>query len=409
MMKIITDIFSISYNEIKTAMRDKGILIFILFVPLMYPLLYSYVYTNEVVRDVPAVIVDECDSHLSRRFVRNIDASPDVEIIARCKDMNEAKELMREGKVYGIINIPSSFDTDIEHGDQTHIGLYCDMSSMLYYKALLLTATNVSLDINKDIKVERHIPGTTDTQELISKTPIEYDYIPLYNPQSGFAAFLIPPVLMLIIQQTLLLGIGMSMGDSREKYSGSVIPFNVWYKRPFRIVVGKMLPYLLLYVVIAVYMFVVVNDTFSLPRLGDYANYMIFATIYILSCIFFGMTLSSFVYRREDCILLFVFMSVPMLFLSGVSWPGASMPAFWKYFSYLFPSTFGMNGYVRVSTMGASLSDISFELKGLMIQIVIYFTIACFFYWKQISRLTSRYSINQQVIQIYPLSISKFL
>lgn len=394
MMKVITDIFRISYNEIKTVMRDKGILIFILLVPLMYPLLYSYVYTNEVVRNVPAAVVDECDSHLSRGFVRNMDAAPEVEVIARCGDMNEAKELMRKGKAYGVINIPPSFDADIEHGDQTHIGLYCDMSSMLYYKALLLAATNVSLEMNKDIKVQRHIPGTTDTQDLISKTPIEYDYIPLYNPQSGFAAFLIPPVLMLILQQTLLLGIGMSTGDCREKYAGSVIPFNVLYKRPFRIVTGKMLPYLLLYLLIAVYMFVVVNDTFSLPDLGDYSIYILFVATYILACIFFGMTLSAFVYRREDCILLFVFMSVPLLFLSGVSWPGASMPDFWKYISYLFPSTFGMNGYVRINSMGASFSDISFELKGLMIQTVVYFTAACFFYWKQISLLTSRVRIT---------------
>ncbi len=319
MIKAISDIFRICHNEVKTVMHDKGILIFILFVPLMYPLLYSYVYTNEVVRNVPVAIVDECDSHLSRKFVRNIDASPDVEVTVKCGDLNEAKELMRKGKVYGVINIPSSFDSDIQHGEQSHMGLYCDMSSMLYYKALLLTTTNVSLDMNKDIKVEHHIPGTTDAQDGISKTPIEYDYVPLYNPQSGFAAFLIPPVLMLIIQQTLLLGIGMSMGDSREKYAGSVIPFNTSYKRPFRIVFGKMLPYLLLYILISVYMFVVVNNTFSLPQLGDYFTYIPFVTIYILACIFFGMTLSAFVYRREDCILLFVFISVPMLFLSGVS------------------------------------------------------------------------------------------
>ena len=89
---------------------------------------------------------------------------------------------------------------------------------MLYYKAILLTATNVSLEMNKDIKVERHIPGTTHKQEDIIKMPVEYDYVPLYNPQSGFAAFLIPPVLLLIIQQTIFLGIGMSMGDSRERY-----------------------------------------------------------------------------------------------------------------------------------------------------------------------------------------------
>lgn len=67
-MKTIVNIIQIWYQELITIMHDKGILIFILFVPLAYPLLYSYVYTNEVVREVPAAVVDESNSALSREF-----------------------------------------------------------------------------------------------------------------------------------------------------------------------------------------------------------------------------------------------------------------------------------------------------------------------------------------------------
>lgn len=198
--------------------------------------------------------------------------------------------------------------------------------------------------------------------------PIDYDYVSWFNPQGGFAAFLIPPVLMLIIQQTLFLGIGMSMGNSREKYMGSVIPPNRWYKNPVHIVFGKGLPYFFLYVLLAIYMFTVVTKMFTLPQLGDYWTFMTFVVPYILACIFMGMVLSSFVYRREDCIMLFVFMSVPMLFLSGMSYPRTSMPEFWKYVSYIFPSTFGMNGYIKISSMGASLQDIKTEFCALWAQ-----------------------------------------
>ena len=254
-MKTIVNIIQIWYQELITIMHDKGILIFILFVPLAYPLLYSYVYTNEVVREVPAAVVDESNSALSREFLRKIDASPDVRIHTRCTDMAEAQELLKRQEVYGIIRIPSSFTRDLWQGEQTHIGLYCDMCSMLYYKNLMLAATNVSLEMNKDIKVERYLPATTDRQEEIIRMPIEYQQTALYNPQSGFAAFLIPPVLMLIIQQTLFLGIGMSMGESREKYMGSVIPFHKAYKNPIHIILGKTLFYFLLYLLMGIYMF----------------------------------------------------------------------------------------------------------------------------------------------------------
>lgn len=393
-MRSILNIFQIWYRELGNIMRDKGIMIFILFVPLVYPLLYSYVYTNEVVREVPVAVVDESASALSREILRRMDASPDMKVEARCTNMDEARELLRRHRVYGIVRIPSSLTRDLARGEQTTIGLYCDMSSMLYYKALLVTATNVSLEVNKDIKVGHYVTGTTDRQDEVSKMPIEYDYVPLYNPQSGFAAFLIPPVLMLIIQQTLLLGIGMSAGNSRERHRGSAIPLHPWYKNPVHIVIGKALPYFMLYIVLALYMFTVVTDMFTLPRLGHYATFVVFVIPYLLACIFLAMTLSAFIYRREDSILLLVFLSVPMLFLSGLSWPAAAMPSFWRYVSYLFPSTFGMNGYVRISAMGASLSDISTEYMALWIQAGVYFLLACWFYRRQILALTRRLNPN---------------
>lgn len=389
-MKSILNIFQIWYREIGNIFRDKGIMIFILFVPLAYPLLYSYVYTNEVVREVPVAVVDESHSELSRELLRKMDASPDMKIVAYCDNLSAAQEMIRRQEVYGIVRIPSDFTRELWKGNQAPIGLYCDMSSMLYYKALLLTATNVSLEVNKNIKVNHYLPSTTDRQAEITRMPIDYDYVPLYNPQSGFAAFLIPPVLMLIIQQTLLLGIGMSTGNSREHHMGSVIPFHPWYKNPVHIVIGKALPYFMLYIILGVYMFAVVTRLFTLPQLGHYTTFIAFLVPFVLACIFLAMVLSSFIYRREDSILLLVFLSVPMLFLSGLSWPASDMPAFWKYFSYLFPSTFGMNGYVRITSSGARLSDISSEYIALWIQAGVYFLLACWFYRRQIKCLLTR-------------------
>lgn len=374
------EIIKVWYGEMSSVMRDKGILIFILFVPLVYPLLYSYVYTNEVVREVPAAVVDDANSSRSREFIRRFDASPDVSVVARCGSMAEAEELLKRQEVYGILHIPSSFERDLWHGDQTTLGLYCDMSSMLYYKALMLSATNVSLEMNKEIKVERFIPATTNREEEVTKMPIEYEHVPLYNPQSGFAAFLIPPVLMLIIQQTLFLGIGMATGNTREKNGGMIVPQNIRGYNTFSIITGKTLFYLMLYIIMGVYMYTCVIQIFTLPQIGDYITFLLFLILYLLACISIALVLSLLVYRREDCIMLFVFLSVPLLFLSGISWPGAKMPQFWIYVSWLFPSTFGMNGYVSITAMGCSLSDISTKCIALALQSIAYFTVYALFF-----------------------------
>lgn len=385
-MKKIPYIF---YSELKDILHDPGILIFILFVPLAYPLLYSWVYTNEIVREVPAVVVDESGSARSREFIRSVDASPDVRIVARCRSMEEAKGWVMRHEAYGIYKIPRNFALDIWQHRQTTIGCYCDMSSMLYYKALYLAATDVSLEMNKDIKIER-LGSMTERDKEITKMPVEYEHVKLYNPSSGFASFLIPPVLMLILQQTLLLGIGMQMGRTREHWQGFIIPFDRRYKWAPNIVVGKALVYLGIYLVMGIYAFTCVNSWFQLPRLGDYLTFLGFLVPYLLACIFFAMTLSLLIYRREDCILIFVFLSVPMLFLSGLSWPASAMPPFWKLVSCLFPSTFGMNGYVRIASMGCTLNEIRTEYIALWIQAAIYFTTACLMYRRHIIKMVGK-------------------
>ena len=134
-MKSIRNILHIWYDELTAVFKDKGILMFILFVPLVYPLLYTWVYTNEVVREVPAVVIDENRTAQSREFIRMVDAAPDVKIVAHCNTTAEAEELLQRREAFGIIRIPESFSHDLWRGEQTRVGVYCEMSSMLYYKA----------------------------------------------------------------------------------------------------------------------------------------------------------------------------------------------------------------------------------------------------------------------------------
>ena len=71
--------------------------------------------------------------------------------------------------------------------------------------------------------------------------------------------------------------------------------------------------------------------------------------------------------------LLVVFPSVPLLFMTGVSWPQSNIPGFWQGVAWVFPSTFGIRGFLRISSMGASLADILPEFRALWIQTGIYF------------------------------------
>ena len=380
----IHDLFYIWKQEFRTTFRDQGVLIFFVLVPLVYPLIYSFIYTNETIREVPTVVVDNSRSSLSREYLRKVDASPETSIVAHCADMEEAKLMLKDRKAYGIIYIPAHFSDDIARGKQTQVSIFCDMSGLLYYKALLTANTNVSLAMNADIKMKR-AGNTTARQDEITAYPIEYEDVAIFNPTNGFAAFLIPAVLILIIQQTLLLGIGLSAGTAREQNRfKDLVPINRHYNGTLRIVMGKGLSYFMVYSLVAVYILCVVPRLFSLNQIAIPGVLTLFALPYLAACIFFAMTVSIAIRNRETCMLLFVFTSVPLLFLSGISWPGAAMPEFWRYFSYIFPSTFGINGYVRINSMGATLNEVSFEYQALWIQTGIYFLTTCLVYRWQI-------------------------
>ena len=76
----VRDACHIWYDELRLVLKDEGVLIFFVIVPLIYPLLYSWIYNNETVREVPVVVVDDSHSAMSRQFIRMCDASPDVQI-----------------------------------------------------------------------------------------------------------------------------------------------------------------------------------------------------------------------------------------------------------------------------------------------------------------------------------------
>lgn len=380
----LNDLFYIWREEFSNVLKDQGVLIFFFLVPLAYPILYAFIYTNETVREVPVVAVDHSHSTLSRKFLRDADASPDIHVIAYCADLEEAKDIMRKKGTYGTIYIPAHFSDDIAKGIQTQVQIYCDMSGLLYYKAILSTCTDVSLEMNRQIKISR-LGNTTDKQDEVSTQPILYENVALFNPQNGFASFLIPAVLILIIQQTLLLGIGLSAGTARENNRfKDLVPLNRRYHGTLRIVLGKSLVYFMIYLLMGTYILCAVPKMFNLVQIAQANVLFTFIIPYLSACIFFAMTASIAIRNRETCMLIFVFTSLPLLFISGISWPGAAVPPFWKYFSWLFPSTFGINGFIRINSMGATLPEILFEYRALWLQTGIYFLTTCWVYRHQI-------------------------
>ena len=384
MIQGIEDACYIWRQEMRQVFKDEGVLIFFILVPLLYPLLYSWIYNNETVHEVPVVVVDDSHSHLSREFIRMCDATAEVKITYHATDMDEAKMLMSRQIVRAIYYIPSDFQTRVSRMEQTTVSVYCDMSLMLAYKAAFQAATLVSQKMGSNHLVK--LSGkTTNREEEIQVRPLDYEEVPIFNPSGGYGSAVLPAVLMIILQQTLVLGIGLAAGTAREnnRYK-DLVPLQRQYHGIFRIVLGKTMCYLMIYIVVGVWLSVIVPRIFHFPCLAHWQDLLVMMIPYTLACIFFGICVSCIVRYRENVMLLMVFVSIPLLFLSGASWPQSNIPGFWQGISWLFPSTFGVRAYIRLNSMGGTLSDVLTEYRILWIQVAAYFILACLVYRHQI-------------------------
>ena len=380
----VQDTWNVFTDELKRIFRDPGVVVIFFVATLAYPILYNFIYWKDNVENVPVAVVDMSKSPESRNFLHRWNATPDIKITHYCTSMAEAEQLMRAQKIHGIIYFPSDFAECLNTGMKTaHISLFCDMSSFLYMKAVYLSCNRVMLEDMSRIQVDRYEAMGMDKQfswMLVQAAP--YTETALFCESGGYASFLIPAVLMLILHQTLFFGICMLGGTAREENKELfLLPGHKRGYSVLRIALGRSAAYFLIYFALAALVLLGVPRLFGLPHVGDPIAILKFVVPYLLAVIFFSMSVSVFIRNRESGMVILASTSLIFLFIAGVSWPQQMLPDAWRYLSYFFPYTWGVHGFLHINTMGATLEITSREYIALWILAGGYFLTTCGMLW----------------------------
>lgn len=373
------DIWFVFSLETRRIFTDTGVLLIFFVAGLTYPLFFNLVYHDEAVLNLPVAVVDESRSMESRRFTHKLNATPELNVAYKCNNMAEAKYLMTTRKVNGVFYFPRDYAERLSRLETARIGVFCDMSSFLYYKGVLMGANYVMLDEVKNIQLERYeMTGLTGELADVMVKPMDYDDVKLYGRGGGFTSFLIPALLVLVIHQTLFFGIGMLGGGAREdKIELDLMPEHLRNRSVYRVVLGRALAYIVTYLPLLAIDLLLIPYLFGMPHLGSLGDLSVFMIPFILATIFFSMMVSVLIKERETGLLTMVFFSVILLFLSGFAWPRSNFPAVWRWLSYIIPSTHGIQGYIRINSLGATLPQVAFEYGALWVQTGVYFVGAC--------------------------------
>ena len=375
----LNNISSIILNEFKTISGSFAIVLVLMGGIFMYGLLYNYMYAPDVVRNVPVVVVDNSKTELSREYIRLLNATPQVDVIATGEDYPQAQELMKMDEAAGILYLPYDFTDRVSRGDESVFIMYETTNAFLNYLAMQEASAGSMLALNDRYRPEMvvFLPSQDAAQLSVAK-PISVAGTALYNYTEGYGTYLIPAVLIVIMFQTLLMVIGMVSGEERQFKLLQV--YRPTFGQAGRLVIGKTFVYMMLYAVFSLFLLGLVPLIFDLPDIGNVWNIIMLLIPFLMATSFFGLTASVIFTDSDAPLLMIAFFSVGLIFLSGVSYPLELMPWYWKLSHFLIPAAPATLAYVKLNSMGASMAEIHTEYVTLWVQCAVYFVLACWVY-----------------------------
>ncbi|WP_223464063.1 ABC transporter permease [Massilia soli] len=340
--------------------RDKAALLLFFISGIVYSFFYPLPYSAETVRRVPVAIVDQDQSALSRQLIRFAGAHPSILVVGVSTRPEAAQELVWQGEAAGAMVIPADFSRKVLAGLQPEIEVSGHGAYPLLNKVVLNGLAEVAGTVSAGIELRR-LGATTASamQAEASRQPLTVEPLPLFNVREGYASYIVPGVVVLIIQQTFLLGIGLLFGSWRSEKSFPYAPGAASY-------CGALTAFALVVTLNALYFFGFVFWWQDYPRGGNLIGTAVLTVLFAYSVAALGMLIGMFFRTRERSMQLLVATSLPIMFLSGLAWPMSAIPVPLQVLGWSLPSTAAIQGFIATNQMGASLHEVRMELAGLL-------------------------------------------
>ena len=216
--KAKTSFWNTIVTEWSAIKSDKAVISTFVLMTVVILIAYTYIYSNQVVKEVPVAVINQDGSKMSRDYINMLDATEGLKTIANYTDVQAAKVAYYSKDIMGIVIIPKNFEKNIRSGKQTTITTFSDAANMIFYKKVLGDVTTINGYFSAGIVIKKQMAlGKTIDEAQQNYTPIKAISTSLFNSSAGYANYLIPMLTALLVQLVLLMGIGILSG-SRQEY-----------------------------------------------------------------------------------------------------------------------------------------------------------------------------------------------
>jgi len=352
--------------------RHKRTLWFITFIgPLVGFLLIAYIFSANVPRKLPIAVVDLDHTNLSRQMTRMVDATSIASVNRNFSDLLEAQKAMEKGNIEAVISIPNGTEKEILKGKSEKVALYVNNANVvkggLLNSGIRKALGTLSLGIKLQVQMKS---GMTQDQALTQVMPLQLRQILLFNPYTSYSYYLTAGFLPIILVVFVLLGTIYAIGQ--ELYHGSG---RNWIKSAGGsfswALTGKLLPYTLIYLLLAQVMNVILFGFLEMPLRGNYHIILVSEILLILSYQFFAIFLLAVTSNMRLSLSLGSGYCMLALTYSGLTFPLMGMAHISQVFAGIFPYTYWLKILVSQSLRGEPASNGIWQMYPLWIFIII--------------------------------------
>lgn len=375
MIELFRRIFRVAFAEWKLFYTDPAAVLLLVVAGVLYAFYYPTPYVKQTVTKIPVAVVDLDHTVMSRELTQMAASTQQVEVRYIYSEIREAEMALASEDIYGFMVIPRDMEKNLRNGESANVNVFTHGAYVMLHGNIGTAFTTCALTVGATTKVKRIALGkkVPAAKAMAMRDPVPLSIQTLYNNTGSYSNYVVPSVLVVILQQTLVIGICILGGARahrrfRRKHRESPVENETLPYRYF----GRSLAYFLHYCTFILFYHCVVYNVFDFPRRGEVLPMVAFAIVFLFAVINFGMVISQVFLRRETAMQIFLYASIPILFLTNFSWPTALMPAWMRGFSCLLPSTFAVPAWLSIEQRGADIFDAAGLLIPLASQAVFY-------------------------------------
>jgi ABC-2 type transport system permease protein len=351
--------------EFKRIFSNSVLLAIFIGAPIFYGVLFGYVYKQAKVINLPIVIIDEDHSPMSDKI---IEAFEDNEALLVCDIRYTVGNILNEMPIKqfdAVITLPTNFEADILQKRHPEIRVDLNMANILNANTASKNIQAVLMTLNAGIEIEGlKKSGLHPTQAATSYESFKINFNKLYNSSGNYINFMLPGLLIAIMQQIIFLAMALVFARDFEdghfgvlvKKSKSSLYHIALKSTPFII----MIPIMWFFISLLFDYFRIDADIYNLPML-------LLTTTLTMASMCIGMLFSIAIPSQLKATELLMVISTPAFILSGFTWPTLAFPDAIANVATYIPSTQFLSGFRKIAFYGGDVSSIKSEINTLLL------------------------------------------